>query len=188
MLCLAARHACRDIQKARVECPGLLLFHEMPLLIAFEHLLDVALGELRTDEACNPADGEAAEHGKGTAVNRVDGVAHEHVDDRQAYAPNEASPDSSLRDAFPIESQHEGSKEGSSECTPGDAHQLSDESRRIERYHQADDDEEDDEDTHYDDLSALHLLGHNVVDTAFLHLAGQGFLVAVDEVKGHGAR
>ena len=69
------------------------------LFIALEHLLDVALLEFRAEEAGNPNYREASYHSEGTAVNRVDGVAHEHVDDRQAYAPNEASPDSSADSA-----------------------------------------------------------------------------------------
>ena len=41
--------------------------------------------------------GEAADHGDGTTINRIDGVAHEHVDHREADAPDEACPMRSAR-------------------------------------------------------------------------------------------
>ena len=88
------------------------------LFIALEHLLDVALLEFRAEEAGNPNYREASYHSEGTAVNRVDGVAHEHVDDSNAHTPGEAGPYRGRGDAAPVETQHEGSEEGSGQGTP----------------------------------------------------------------------
>ena len=39
------------------------------------------------------ANAQFIQHGDGTAVDGVNGVASQHVDDRQTYAPDEAGPD-----------------------------------------------------------------------------------------------
>jgi len=72
----------------------------------------------------------AANHGDGTTVDRVDGIANEHVDYSKTHTLDEASPDAGLRNTTPVETQHEGSQECTSQSAPGDTHQLSDERRR----------------------------------------------------------
>ena len=156
------------------------------LLVALENPVDVGAVHLGCHEADNPDDGEAADHGDGAAVDGVDGVAHHHVDHGEAHAPDEAGPDAGGGDAAPVESQHEGCQEGAGQGSPRDAHKLGDERGRVQCDEQRDGDEEHDQYAHHDDLAALNLLGHDVVDGAFLDLAGQRLLVAVDEVQRHG--
>ena len=113
----------------------------------------------------------AANHGDGTTVDRVDGIADEHVDYGKTHTPDEASPDAGLCNTTPVETQHEGSQECTSQSAPGDTHQLSDERRRIEGDEQGDGNEEHDEHTHHHHLTTLDLLGHDIVDGTILHLA-----------------
>ena len=58
--------------------------------------------------------------------------------------------------------------------------------RNAPAYEQGDGDEKDDEHAHHDDLAALDIALHGVINLAATHLLGAGFLVAVDEVEGHG--
>ncbi len=58
------------------------------------------MGRHHTD---NQHDGETANHGDSTAVDRIDGVAKEHIDDSQTNAPYETSPYRGGGDAFPVE-------------------------------------------------------------------------------------
>ena len=51
------------------------------------------MGELAREQADEPDDGEAAEHGDGTAVDGVNGVAENHIDNGEAHAPGETGPD-----------------------------------------------------------------------------------------------
>ena len=87
-------------------------------LVAAEHAVGINLRELRRDEADKHNHRESAQHGNRTAVDGIDGVAHHHVHDSQSYAPNEASPNAARSHTSPIEAQHEGSQEGTSQSAP----------------------------------------------------------------------
>ena len=144
-----------------------------PLLIALENSIDGLLGEFLRQEADDPDYWEAAYHSDGTAVDGVDGVACQHVDDCQTDAPNEAGPDGDAGDSTPVETEHEGGEECACQCTPRDTHELCDERRGIQRDEQRDGYEEHDEHTHDDDLATLNLLGNSIVDRALFYLAWQ---------------
>ena len=91
-----------------------------------------------------------------------------------------------LGDALPIKPQQERSQKRACERSPADTHELSDERRRIQGYEHRNNDEEHDEHTHDNDLAALSLLRHLVVNRAADHLVGARALVAVDDVERHG--
>ena len=159
---------------------------QVPLLVVTgEDAVNGLLGQFLRQQADKYDDREAANHGDGTAVDGVDGVAQQHVDDRKADTPHEAGPDGDAGDTTPVESQHERSQEGSCQCTPRDTHELSDERGGIEGDEQRDDDEEHDEHAHDNDLTALNLLRHDVVDGTLFNLTRQRLLVAIDKVEGH---
>ena len=128
------------------------------LFIAFENGVDGLLGEFLGDETDEPDDRETAHHGDGTTVDRIDGIADEHVHHRKSHTPDKAGPDRGGGNTTPVETQHERSQEGTSQGTPRDTHQLGDERRRIQGDEQGDGDEEHDEHTHHHDLTTLHLL------------------------------
>ena len=86
--------------------------------VALKHALYFLSFHLSCEEADEPDHGEAAQHGNGTAVDGVDWIAEQHVNDRQAYAPNEAGPYAGRRDTAPVEAQHERRKEGKSGGKP----------------------------------------------------------------------
>ena len=162
---------------------------QVPLLVvAGEDAVNGLLGQFLRQQADQEDDREAANHGDGTTVDGIDGVAQQHVDDRKADTPHEAGPDAGCGDTTPVETQHERSQEGSCQCTPRDSHELGDERRGIEGDEQRDDDEEHDEHAHHHYLTALYLLGDDVVDGTLLNLSRQRLLVAIDEVEGHRRR
>ena len=158
------------------------------LLIALPDTVNLCLWQFLGEEADKDDNGEAADHSDGTAVDGVEGgiFAQQHIDDGEADTPDEACPDGGGGHAAPVESQEEGSQEGTCQSTPTDAHELGNEGGRIEGDEHGDDDEEDDEHTHDDYLAAFNLLGYLVVDFTTFHLVGSCSLVAVDEVEGHG--
>ena len=55
------------------------IFIEICLLVAFEYLIHILFGHVGCHRADNQYDGEAANHGDGTTVDRIDGVAKETV-------------------------------------------------------------------------------------------------------------
>ena len=156
------------------------------LLVAFPNAVEFGLWQFLGHKADDEDNGEAADHGDGTTVDGVDGVAHEHVDHCEADTPDEACPYGSGGDAAPVETQEEWCEEGTSQSAPTDTHELGDECWRIEGDEHGNGDEEDDEHTHDDDLATLNLLCHFVINRTTLHLVGCSTLVAIDEVEGHG--
>ena len=55
--------------------PRLFVFSPLNLFIALENLIDCVAIHLRREEADNPDDGEAANHGDGSAVDGIDRIA-----------------------------------------------------------------------------------------------------------------
>ena len=73
------------------------------LVITFEDAVNQLPVHLRCEEADEGNDNEAAHHRDGTAVDGVDGIADEHVDNRQSDTPCEASPYRSSCHTTPIQ-------------------------------------------------------------------------------------
>ena len=90
------------------------------LFVALPDAVQLCLWQLLGEEADKQHNGEAAYHGDGTAINRVDGVAHKHVDHGEADTPDEACPNGGSGDATPVETQEEWCKESTSQSTPTD--------------------------------------------------------------------
>ena len=161
--------------------------HLFPLLVALPDSVHLLLGEFLGEEADEEDNGEAADHGDGTAVDGVgDGIVGEHVHDDEADTPDVAGPHGGRGDTLPVEAEEEGGEEGSCQGSPTDAHELGDEGGGIEGDEQGNGDEEDDEDTHHHHLAALDVAFHTVVNLARLHFVRRSLLVTVDEVEGHG--
>ena len=155
------------------------------LLVALPDAVELCLWQFLGHKADDEDNGEAADHCDGTTINWVDRVAHEHVDEGEAYTPDEACPNRSCGDATPVETQEEWCEEGTCQSTPTDTHELGNECWWVEGDEHGDGDEEDDEHAHDDHLATLNLLSHFVVNLATLHLVGTRTLVAIDEVEGH---
>ena len=109
-------------------------------------------------------------HGDGTGIDRADEF-EEDVEDRKAHAEEERCPDGSFGDAFPVQAVQEGSKERSSQCTPGDSHQLGDEGRRINGQDDGENDEDNDQDAQEEKL------------LLFRHFLDQGSFDEVDRQR-----
>ena len=156
------------------------------LFVALEDAVDSLLGEFLGEQTHDNHHGEAADHGDGTTVDGVDGIANEHVDHCEAYTPNEACPDAGAGNTTPVEAQHKRSQEGTSQSAPRDTHELGNERRRVEGDEQGDGNEEHDEHAHHNHLTTLDSLGHDIIDGTILYLTRQRLLVAIDQVEGHG--
>ena len=88
------------------------------LFVALEYVVYRLARHLRCEEADNEDHDETADHGYGTAVDGIDGVADEHVDDRQADTPHIAGPDTGRGAPAPVETEHERGEESSCQRTP----------------------------------------------------------------------
>ena len=102
------------------------------LLITPKNIVDRLFRQLLGEEAHEPYNGESAHHSDSTAVDGIDGVASQHIDDGETHPPDEAGPDGSRRDILGIETQHERCEESTSQSTPGNTHELGDKCRWIE--------------------------------------------------------
>ena len=93
-------YATRDIRLKR-----LLGFLQYCLsFVALKDFVGIVFRHLRREEAEEGDDDKTAYHSYGSAVDGVDGVADEHVDNGDTNAPYEARPDGRGCDAAPIES------------------------------------------------------------------------------------
>ena len=102
------------------------------LLITLENRVYGLLWHLLRQQTDDPHHWEATHHSDGTTVDRIDGVASQHIDDGETHTPDETSPDGSCGHTTPVEAQHERCEESTCQCAPGDTHELGDERRRIE--------------------------------------------------------
>ena len=69
------------------------------LFVALENLIYLLAVHLGREQADNPYHRETTYHSDSTTVDGVDGVACQHVNDRQSHTPDEASPDAGGSDA-----------------------------------------------------------------------------------------
>ena len=104
--------------------------------IAFEDTINGLSIHLLCHDANQPYYRKTAKHGDSSTVDGVDRITQKHVDYREPYTPDEAGPHSGCRHTTPVESEHEGSEEGSGKCSPRDAHELGDECWWVEGNHQ----------------------------------------------------
>ena len=95
-----------------------LYIKRLSTIVTLEHGINICSLHLRGEEADKEDYGEAAKHGDGTAIDGIDRITKEHVDNGQTDTPDETSPYSSRRYAAPVKTEHERSQESTSQCTP----------------------------------------------------------------------
>ena len=92
------------MKSAGPEC----ILNRILFLVTKENLIHILLCHVWRDKADNQDDGETTNHSDSTAVDGVDRIAQQHVDNRQTYAPEEAGPFAGGGDTTPVETKHEG--------------------------------------------------------------------------------